>query len=138
MRSTINGNGKTMAIIAICGAVLAFNPATGMAVTDHGPTTIILQTAKAKKPATFPHALHQKSFACETCHHGKDANGAQRPLAVGEKKEKCTTCHNPAMANKSLNSLKKVAHKRCKTCHKQMKKAAQKTGPTKCKGCHIK
>jgi len=33
---------------------------------------------------------------------------------------------------------KQVMKKKCVSCHKAMKKAKQKTGPTKCSACHVK
>lgn len=128
---------RIITTITACGIALTIATGTTFAATDQGPASMILKTAKVKKPATFPHALHQKSLACETCHHGKDEAGKQRPLLAEEAKAKCVTCHNSTMANKKINSFKKAAHARCKTCHKTMKKAGQKTGPTKCNGCHI-
>ncbi len=46
----------------------------------------------------------------------------------------CTECHNGTDAP----ALKKALHKNCKDCHKDMKKKKEKTGPTKCSGCHKK
>lgn len=124
--------------LVVCGAALAFTAGVTLAETDYGPETMILKTAKAKKPATFPHALHQKSVTCDACHHGKNDDGSQKPFVDGQKNGKCVSCHNPDLANTKLNSFKNAAHSSCKSCHKIMAKAAQKTGPTKCNGCHIK
>jgi len=129
---------KVICLLALGGSLLFMGTPPSTAADGHGPSTIILKTAKAKKPATFPHALHQEKMPCATCHHGKNKDGKQRPLADNEKKQKCVSCHNKSMENKKLNSLKKAGHARCKSCHKAMKKARQKTGPTKCTGCHIK
>ena len=45
--------------------------------------------------------------------------------------KECTECHN----GKDAPALKKALHK---DCHKDMKKKKEKTGPTKCSGCHKK
>jgi len=48
--------------------------------------------------------------------------------------KECTECHN----GKDAPALKKALHKNCKDYHKDMKKKKEKTGPTKCSGCHKK
>ena len=131
----------------ICGVALAFLCSTGlvtMAMADNGPAEITLQStidgAKKAKPAQFTHAKHQEKLKCGDCHHSKGADGKQVAYTEGMKIEKCDTCHNKAAAGmpKGLNTFKKAAHKRCKTCHKSMKKEGNATGPTKCNGCHKK
>ena len=98
---------------------------------------MVLKTAKARKPAFFPHKKHQDMYSCDTCHHTKDATGKQGPYVEGQEK-KCVTCHNKKdMPNKKLNGFKKIGHARCKECHKKMKKEGKKA-PTKCSGCHRK
>jgi hypothetical protein len=42
---------------------------------------------------------------------------------------KCKNCHDPP---------KKVFHKNCAGCHKDLQKEGKETGPVKCKDCHIK
>jgi len=127
---------KSMIVVSAVVFCLAMVTA-GIATANNGPEEIILKTAKAKKPAFFPHKKHQDMYPCETCHHTKDATGKQGPYKAGEEKP-CVTCHNKKdMTNKKLNSLKAVGHARCKECHKKAKKEGKKA-PTKCSGCHRK
>lgn len=71
----------------------------------------------------FPHHLHQAAI------------------------EDCNACHLVFPKNKgSIKSLKEkkelkkkqVMTKTCLKCHRTMKKAGEKTGPTRCSACHIK
>ena len=110
---------------------------------DKGPAEMVLQSTvdPAKKPklAFFPHAQHQETFDCGTCHHGKDDSAQQVAYSDGQKIEKCDACHNTTSGmEKKLNTFKKAAHARCKACHKALKKAGKEAGPTKCTGCHKK
>ncbi len=71
----------------------------------------------------FPHHLHHGAVKeCNTCH-------AVFPKA----KESIKTL-------KTRGELKKkqVMNKTCLKCHRAMKKAGEKTGPTKCSACHVK
>ncbi|MCF6187522.1 MAG: cytochrome c family protein [Desulfobulbaceae bacterium] len=111
--------------------------------SDKGDAEYVLKStvdpASKTKLAFFPHAKHQAKFDCATCHHGKDADGKQVAYTDGMKIEKCESCHNKAAGMpKGLETFKKAAHKRCKTCHQSMKKEGKATGPTKCNGCHRK
>ncbi len=110
---------------------------------EKGPAEIVLKStldpAKKQKLAFLPHAQHQESFDCATCHHGKDADGKQVAYTKGQKIEKCETCHNTkAGIDEKLDTFKEAAHARCKVCHYDLKKAGKDAGPTKCKGCHKK
>ena len=71
----------------------------------------------------FPHHLHQEKLGdCQICH------------SVFEQKS------GSIEALKSQGKLKKkhVMNKLCTKCHKEKKKAGEKSGPTTCKSCHIK
>ena len=130
---------KRMRKTLICGVALAFICSTGMVsmaiAQDKGPEVLVLKTAKAKKPATFPHAEHQGRLECGTCHHSKGADGKQVAYTEGMKIEKCETCHNKtAGMPKGLDSFKNVAHKKCKGCHKE----SGNKKLTKCGTCHPK
>lgn len=139
MPKTINRTSKkTIFLISACAVVFAMSAGISFAEINKGPTDMVLKTAKAKKPAVFPHSLHQGVLACADCHHGKDAAGAQKPYEEGQEIGKCESCHNNDMPNKKLNNFKNVGHENCKSCHSDMAKAGQKTGPTKCNGCHQK
>ena len=103
-----------------------------------GPAVIIMQTARKRKPAQFPHRKHQGMFDCINCHHGMDSEGKQIPYTEGMKIQHCVTCHNPKMKNNKLNSLMLAAHARCKGCHKKVEAESGTAGPIgKCTGCHI-
>lgn len=129
---------KKLMTLAVSAAItLCFTFAMAHnASANSGPEEIVLKTAKARKPALFPHKKHQDMYECATCHHTKDAAGKQGPYVAGEEK-KCESCHNKDMANNKLNSFKSAAHARCKECHKKAQKEG-KDAPTKCTGCHVK
>ena len=106
--------------------------------TARGPDEIQMQTARAKKPALFPHRMHQEIYGCEACHHGMDTESKLIPYAEGMEIQHCVTCHNPKMENKKLSSLMKASHVRCKGCHKKVVAESGTAGPIgKCSGCHI-
>jgi len=89
---------------------------------------LLIKSQKMKKPpVTFEHAKHAK-FECSKCHHKWDGKGTPRA---------CETCHKLKKEGKKL-SLKNAAHKTCRGCHRKMKKAKKKAGPTKCSKCHQK
>ncbi len=104
-----------------------------------GDAVMILKTARARKPALFPHRKHQDMFECGECHHGANQKGEQTPYVEGMKIRKCVTCHNSSMANKKLSYFKFAAHARCKGCHQARTADHEKAGPViKCGGCHPK
>ena len=108
-----------------------------------------------QKPSVeFPHPVHF-DFKCQTCHHKWDK---MTPI-VG-----CATsgCHDITKAptkserlqddeNLAARYYKSAYHKRCISCHKEMKEQNKKlelsgrvlvenlpnTGPTGCKECHL-
>jgi predicted CXXCH cytochrome family protein len=129
---------KSLVLLIVSTLVLslAVGVSLSLAERDKGPKEMTLKTEAAKKPALFPHAKHQESKSCETCHHYTDADGKKAPCDDGSDPiQKCETCHNSAFGNEKLNSYKKVAHKLCKGCHTKNKEAG---APTKCAGCHPK
>jgi hypothetical protein len=104
-----------------------------------GDAVMLLQTARARKPALFPHRKHQDMFECGECHHGKNQKGEQTPYVEGMKIRKCVTCHNSSLPNKRLNHFKFAAHAKCKGCHQAKAADHEKAGPIiKCGGCHPK
>lgn len=138
------------AALAMCGILML----TGIAVQAqaNGPTEMILQTDSGKKPATFPHAMHQKGLACGECHHGM-ADGKQVPFKKGDAIAKCTTCHNkdvlggvtykPDGFKKTLklDTFKGAGHGKCLVCHKAIAKkdpAMKAKKIDKCNACHVK
>ncbi len=86
----------------------------------------IKEFAKKKAPVTFSHKVHADKFGCKECHHKWDGKGTPH---------KCSECHKAKKEGKKP-SAKKAYHKKCKGCHKKMKKEGKKTGPTSCKKCH--
>jgi hypothetical protein len=89
---------------------------------------IVIKSAKMKKPPVpFKHASHAK-FDCAKCHHKWDHKGTPKG---------CESCHKDKKEGKKL-SIKNAAHKTCRGCHRAMKKAGEKTGPSKCNACHKK
>ena len=83
--------------VVILGIAVAFICAAGftsmtMAEEDKGPDVIVLKTADAKKPATFPHRAHQdRGIECDKCH--KDANFAAGAWTKDAGHALCKECH---------------------------------------------
>lgn len=110
---------------------------SGQVETMRGPAVIVMQTARKRKPARFPHRKHQEMFDCANCHHGKDSKGRKVPFVEGMEIQHCVTCHNPSMDNPQLNSLMLAAHTRCKGCHRKIVAESGSAGPIdRCIGCH--
>ena len=105
---------KKLMILLLAASLVAV-AAMSVVANDKGPAEITLKASMGA--VTFNHAAHQERNAdCTTCHHqGEFTN--------------CHSCHDGKAAPKA----KKVFHDNCKGCHVQMK-----SGPTKCKECHIK
>jgi len=97
-----------LAIVALV-ATTAF-----VAVADNGPASIKMDVKMGA--VTLDHAKHQGLSDCATCHHTGDY-------------AKCKSCHG---GKPDAPKSKKAYHKLCKDCHKKQ------SGPTKCKGCHVK
>ena len=93
-----------------------------------GPADLTLKTDEGRKPALFPHRMHQEAYPCTACHHARDD-----VMVI----DKCSSCHNLDISKPALNSFKKAAHKMCKDCHKQVNDTG-KDAPIKCSGCHVK
>ncbi len=84
-----------------------------------GATDITISSGK-KKSINFPHKTHQTVLKdCSICHavFPKEQNSIKKMIDSGSLK-------------------KKQVMNKCKKCHKTMKKAGQKTGPTSCGSCH--
>ncbi len=116
-----------VAMVAFLGlAVVAFATPAGPA----GDLKITKAEGAAKKPAVnYNHEKHTAAVPdCKTCHHTWKGEGNP---------EKCSKCHGAKKDGKKL-SIKNALHKSCKDCHKNLKKAGKKTGPTSCKACHKK
>ena len=104
--------------VMLAGAVSAGS----MASQNKGAENIEMEGGK-RGMVPFPHWQHQAKLEdCQICH-------AVFPQKSGS-----------IEALKSEGKLKKkhVMNKLCTKCHKENKKAGQKSGPTTCKKCHIK
>jgi hypothetical protein len=83
---------------------------------------------KLKGPVTFNHKAHAEHIACTKCHHTWKKE--ERPTP-----QKCSECHKAD--DTSEKGLKRIFHKNCQDCHKDLEKQGKKTGPTaKCSDCH--
>jgi hypothetical protein len=110
--------GLLVALLLITVASMAFCKTE----QDKGAKDIELHGGKRGNIA-FPHRTHQEKLEdCQICH------------SVFEQKS------GSIQALKSQGKIKKkhVMNKLCTKCHKEKKKAGEKSGPTKCKNCHIK
>lgn len=71
---------------------------------------------------TFTHTKHTEDygFDCGKCHHLEMEGGFNQ----------CSSCHE---------DLKNTFHKNCfRGCHRELKAGGKRTGPTTCRGCHLK
>ena len=89
---------------------------------DKGASEIELIGGK-RGNVPFPHHLHQEKLGdCQICHavFEQKSGSIQTLISHGKIKKKY------------------VMNKLCTKCHKEKKKAGEKSGPTTCKRCHIK
>lgn len=83
---------------------------------------------KLKNPVTFNHKVHAAGIECTKCHHEWKKEESKSP-------KKCATCHKADDTGEK--GLKRIYHKNCIDCHKELEKQGKATGPTtKCSGCH--
>ena len=95
------------------------------------------------------------SEQCRTCHagpaetsrtlisfdkslHYRHSSSKMVPPASGQV-ENCSKCHSqdkPEQRNLSFAETKEQAHEKCLSCHLEIKKASQTSGPLECAGCH--
>ncbi len=86
------------------------------------PETVSYAENTAWGKVIFTHTKHTEGygFDCDACHHLQMKGGFN----------KCSSCHD---------DRKDTFHKNCyKGCHRKLKAEGKKTGPTTCRGCHIK
>ncbi len=119
---------KVIALLMAVAFMFAFASIT-YAMPKAPAKVTINEIQKRKAPVTFDHGEHAKKFGCKECHH-KWKGGNVEP-------EKCSKCHGLKKEGKKPKA-KNAYHKKCKGCHKAMKKKGEKTGPTKCNECHKK
>lgn len=116
-------------------SALAVLVAAGFLFAATAPDKVTIDGAKNKKPAVeFPHKVHADLYKCKQCHHTWDGKGTPA---------KCTSCHTLKGKDKAPKAYIAFHHKTakersCTACHKDLKKAGKKTGPTKCGDCHKK
>jgi uncharacterized protein (DUF2141 family) len=119
----------------LLGSALALAFAGAVAIAHHGPDTVTLDDATAKRtPVTFSHLRHTEVVPqCSTCHH------TQKNLTsdAGVKVPTCASCHlDPAQANvpniREMGLKTNPYHVLCINCHRE-----QKQGPTTCNACHV-
>jgi len=113
-----------MAILA--GFVLSILMVTG-AFAQKGEVTFDVPYGKVK----FTHKKHAETLKidCLKCHHTWKKGETSGKL--------CKDCHKAKAEGKAL-SMKDAAHKDCRGCHDEAKKAKKAAGPTGCTQCHVK
>jgi hypothetical protein len=110
------------ALASITLIVAGLSIAASMPDQDKGAMNIELPGGK-RGNVSFPHHQHQNNLGdCEICH-------SVFPQKLGIIEEL-----------KAEGKLKKkyVMNKLCTKCHKEKKKAGQKSGPVTCAKCHMK
>ena len=116
-------NVKLFLILATMSTLIAGTSiAVSLATENPGAENIVLKGGKRGK-VPFPHRQHQKNLGdCQICHSvfPQESGAVEKLKAEGTLKKKY------------------VMNKLCTKCHKKMKKAGQKSGPTSCTKCHIK
>ncbi|MGD2269745.1 MAG: cytochrome c3 family protein [Desulfobacterales bacterium] len=108
--------------IAVLVIGLLMTAAVSLAVENKGAKEISLFGGKSGN-VPFPHHRHQETIGdCKICHglFPQQAGIIRQLKAEGKLKKK------------------HVMNKLCTKCHKQKKKAGEKSGPVTCKSCHIK
>ncbi len=114
---------KLLVVSLLVAALIAgFSVALTMANQNKGAAKIAINAGK-KGNVPFPHRQHQDRLGdCKICH----SVFPQKSGSIAELK--------------AAGKLKKkyVMNKLCTKCHKEKKRAGQKSGPTKCTTCHTK
>ncbi|MBT7696196.1 MAG: cytochrome c3 family protein [Desulfobacterales bacterium] len=112
---------KSKTILLLLSLLFIFCFSIAVFGKDTGKAEMILGGG-SKGNIAFPHGSHQQTIT------------------------DCTSCHNLfPQETGSIDKLKneggikkKQVMKQCQKCHREMKRAGEKTGPTKCSGCHDK
>ena len=114
---------KLMVVLVSISAMIAgVMTANSMATQNKGAENIELEGGK-RGNVHFPHHQHQDRIGdCQICHSvfPQKSGSIQELKAEGRLKKKY------------------VMNKLCTKCHKEKKRAGQKSGPTTCTKCHIK
>lgn len=99
---------------------LSLIPVPGIMAQDPGRPELTIN-AGSKGPVFFKHQLHQTVVGdCGVCH--KDF-------------EKKAGALDEAKKTGALQA-KQVMNKTCLACHREKRKAGEKSGPTNCSACH--
>jgi hypothetical protein len=114
----------TVRLVVSAVATLLILFATGLtpAVENKGADQMELYGGRSGK-VPFPHHQHQTVLEdCAICHEvfPQEKGAIEKLKAEGKLKRK------------------QVMNKLCTACHKQKKRAGEKTGPVSCKDCHVK
>ena len=119
---------KLIVIGILAGFMLSMMIVTGaFAAKD----VIVLDQGGKQGKVTFTHKKHAETLKidCIKCHHTWKKGETSGKL--------CVDCHKATAEGKTL-SMKDAAHKDCKGCHDEAKKANKPAGPTGCTQCHVK
>lgn len=107
-----------------CAVLAAFVPPAWPNTADAPRGAAEIELDGGKRGAVgFPHRRHQQRLTdCGICHavFPQQKGAIQALKAAGKLKPK------------------QVMNKQCTACHRKMKRAGQKTGPTACTSCHRK
>ena len=109
-------------LVSMSAMITGVMAANSMATQNKGAENIEINGG-TRGNVPFPHHQHQERIGdCEICH-------SVFPQKTGSIEEL-----------KADGKLKKkhVMNKLCTKCHKEKKRAGQKSGPTTCKSCHVK
>ena len=109
-------------LVSISAMIAGVMTANSMATQNKGAENIKINGGK-RGNVPFPHRQHQARLSdCQICHtvFPQKAGSIAELKAEGKLKKKY------------------VMNKLCTKCHKEKKRAGQKSGPTSCTKCHIK
>jgi hypothetical protein len=112
----------SVVLISIATIVIGSSVAFSDDDQNKGANSIEMEGGTRGK-VPFPHHRHQETLGdCTICHSvfPQKSGGIEELKAQGQLKKKY------------------VMNKLCTKCHKEMKKAGRKSGPTTCSKCHIK
>jgi hypothetical protein len=114
---------KLIVVLVFVTAIIAFSAiAATTASQNKGAANMNLNGGKRGNVA-FPHHQHQEKLGdCNICH----SIFPQKAGSIAE-----------LQADGKLQK-KYVMNKLCTKCHKELKKAGKKSGPTTCTKCHVK
>jgi hypothetical protein len=109
-------------LMTIAALISGTGVVVSLATENLGAANMVLEGGKRGK-VPFPHRQHQESSGdCQICH-------SVFPQALGAIEK---------LKSEGKLKNKYVMNKLCTKCHRDKKKAGQKSGPTSCAKCHIK